>query len=84
LIGVGILSVINGTVATGVNIYHDLLKEKELLFGSTMGRFDKKNSESKLGAVVYGYIVFVIFFIVCTVIGCFFADTSNILKKTPE
>jgi hypothetical protein len=84
LIGVGILSVINGTVATGVNIYHDLLKDKELLFSSTMDRFNKKNGDSKLGAVVYGYIVFIIFFIICTVIGCFFDDTSNILSGTPK
>jgi amino acid transporter len=79
LIGVGILSVINGTVVTGVNIYHDLIKNKELIFTNKMGRFYRGgNSDNHLGAVLYGFILSAIFFALCTLIGCFFSNTSNI------
>jgi hypothetical protein len=76
LIAVGILSVINGTVATGVKIYEDLIKNKEIVFSS---KFDvsKKYNGKPMSGVLYGFTVTFIFFIFCTAIGIFFADTGG-------
>jgi hypothetical protein len=80
LIAIGILSVVNGTVVTGVNIYEDLIKNKEIAFSSKFD-FSKKYNGKPMSGVLYGFTVTFIFFVLCTVIGLFFADTGGYVGK---
>jgi hypothetical protein len=76
LIAVGILSVINGTVTTGVKVYQDLIESHQVVLSHKFD-FGKKFNGKPMSGVLYGLILTLIFFILCTVIGLFFSNTGH-------
>jgi hypothetical protein len=77
LIAVGILSVINGTVVTGVKIYEDLITTREIAFSNHFGGIRNKFKGAPMSGVLYGFVLTFIFFVVITIIGVFFIDLGN-------
>lgn len=79
LIGLGILGVINGTIATAVKQVNELIMNKEILFSHSInkltGRFANKDV---LNGVLYYFLFTITIFIVATVIGCFYVPLDAI------
>jgi hypothetical protein len=78
LISIGLLSVINGTTVGYVNIAQELIKSKEVVFNERFDKLSNKIHNKPLPGACYGFIFTFIFFIICTLIGCFFANSDGI------
>lgn len=77
LISIGILSVINGSVASAARMYEDLIIHDELIFSR---KFNKTKSSifKPINGSIYLYITTVIISLVCILIGVFFVDNTGI------
>jgi hypothetical protein len=72
------MSVINGTVVTGVKVYEELIVKHEIFLSHKFDALNKKYNGRPIGGVVYGTILTFIFFALCTVVGLFFANTGGL------
>jgi hypothetical protein len=77
LIGVGILSVINGTVNTTVNNYEEFIRLKEIPLSNKIQSLSRKTHRLQTGAAIYAYTITIIFFIIATIVGCFFIQINQ-------